>query len=230
MPSYWIAGLRSTLKSITHKCFICRKLRANPLNPLMSDLPAGRLAYQQRPFTHCGIDYFGPMIIRIGRRQEKRWGVIFTCLSTRAIHLELAHSLSTDSAIMALERMALREYSTLKHFEWKFNPPCAPHMGGVWERLIRSVKVTLNAILYEQVSREEVLVTILAEVEHIINSRPLTKVSNDPRDCEALTPNHFLIGSPSVSVNFHGHTAIHFILGNNGAWHNTLPISFGLVG
>lgn len=58
---YWIAGLRSALKSISHKCVICRKLRMNPLNPLMADLPPGRLAFKQRPFSHCGMDYFGPM-------------------------------------------------------------------------------------------------------------------------------------------------------------------------
>ena len=64
--TFWISGLRSALKSLTHKCFTCRKLRANPLNPLMSDLPPGRLAFKQRPFTHCGVDYFGPMKIKIG--------------------------------------------------------------------------------------------------------------------------------------------------------------------
>ena len=141
------------------------------------------------------------MTIKIGRRHEKRWGVIFT----------LAHSLNTDSAIMALQRMAarrgfpitlysdngtnfrgaskelkdlistldtksLQEYSALKNFQWKFNPPCAPDMGGVWERLIRSVKNALKVILNEQVTRDEVLVTIFAEIEHLINSRPLTKV------------------------------------------------------
>ena len=51
----------------------------------MASLPAGRLAYKQRPFSHCGMDYFGPMIVKIGRRREKRWGCLFTCLTTRAV-------------------------------------------------------------------------------------------------------------------------------------------------
>ena len=108
---YWIAGLRSVLISvITYNCYLCKKLRANPVNPLMSDLPLGRLAYGLPPCSHCGIeiDYFGPLLVKIGRRVEKRWGVIFRCLMTRAIHLELAHTLSTDTAIMALQRMAAR--------------------------------------------------------------------------------------------------------------------------
>ena len=54
-----------------------------------------------------------PMFVKIGRRREKRWGVLFTCLSTRAIHLELAHTLSASSAIMALQRLAATRGSPL---------------------------------------------------------------------------------------------------------------------
>lgn len=78
---------------------------------------------------------------------------------------------------------------------WIFNPPDAPNMGGAWERLILSVKLSLEHVLQGHVPSEEVLITLLAEVEHSVNSRPLTNVSVDPRDEEALTPNHFLIGT-----------------------------------
>ena len=70
----------------------------------MANLPNSRLAHYQRPFTYWGVDYFGPMVVKVGRRHEKRWGVIFTCLTTRAVHLEVATSLTTDLAIMALRR------------------------------------------------------------------------------------------------------------------------------
>ena len=88
---YWIIGLRRGLRSLVAKCFVCKMLRATPSRPKMAILPAARLAYRQRPFTHTGLDYFGPIDIKIGRRTEKRWGALFTCLTTRAIHLELAH-------------------------------------------------------------------------------------------------------------------------------------------
>ncbi|XP_076246522.1 uncharacterized protein LOC143186698 [Calliopsis andreniformis] len=232
---YYIIGLRRVLRSLISKCIICRLRRAKPQNPTMSALPAGRVALGQRPFRHCGVDYFGPMLVKIGRRREKRWGVLFTCLTTRAIHLELANSLSASSAIMALQRFAARrgtplvvysdngtnfkgaskelrdatkaidtealvDHALSKQIKWVFNPPDAPHMGGAWERLIRSVKVALNATLRKQVPSEEVLSTLLVEIEHSVNSRPLTDVSLDPRDEEALTPNHFLIGASSGEI------------------------------
>lgn len=76
---------------------------------------------------------------------------------------------------------------------WTFIPPGAPNMGGAWERLVRSIKTALNATLNERHPREEVLHTLLLEAEHIVNSRPLTHLSENPEE-EALTPNHFLLG------------------------------------
>lgn len=67
--------------------------------------------------------------------------------------------------------------------------------GGSWERLLRSDKIALVSTLKERTPREEVLATLLVEAEHVINSRPLTRVSIDHRDAEALTPNYFLLGS-----------------------------------
>ncbi|KXJ77123.1 hypothetical protein RP20_CCG008306 [Aedes albopictus] len=81
--------------------------------------------------------------------------------------------------------------------QWKFNPPAAPHMGGCWERMVRSVKVALGVLPVERKLDEESLATFLAEAEHMINSRPLTFVPIESDDCESLTPNHFLMLSSS---------------------------------
>nr|XP_034824837.1 uncharacterized protein LOC117982583 [Maniola hyperantus] len=228
---YWILQLRPSVRAVAHSCQQCRIRKAAPQVPTFGDLPAARLAPFSRPFQNVGVDYFGPMSITIGRRHEKRWCALFTCLTTRAVHLELVYSLSTDSAIQALRRMGgrrgwpsiifsdnatnfkgadvelraaveewaepLREFCLGKMISWKFITPGTPNQGGAWERLVRSVKTALSATLNEKSPKEETLQTLLVEAEYSVNARPLTHVSVSHKDPEALTPNHFLIGSSS---------------------------------
>ncbi|XP_073814309.1 uncharacterized protein [Musca autumnalis] len=87
-----------------------------------------------------------------------------------------------------------RKYPTIK---WEFIPPASPHMGGAWERMVRSVKSVSMDILPKRELREKFLRAALADVENIINSRPLTYIPLESTDLEALTPNHFLLGSSS---------------------------------
>ena len=94
----------------------------------------------------------------------------------------------------------IEEFLKQKDIIWKFNPPYASHMGGVWERQIRSVRKVLNGLTDQQTLTDESLHTLLCQVESIINSRPLTKVSQDSNDCEALTPNHLLLLKGQVSL------------------------------
>lgn len=79
-----------------------------------------------------------------------------------------------------------------KNVKWTFNPPYGAHFGGIWERLIRLVKKTLLAVTRQQLLDDDSLATVMCEVEAILNSRPLTTVSGEPNDLEALTPNHLL--------------------------------------
>ena len=71
---------------------------------MMADLPSKRLAFQCLPLTNVGPDYFGPFLFTIHRSSEKRWGFLPTCLTTRAVHVEIAHSLDTNSCVMVIER------------------------------------------------------------------------------------------------------------------------------
>ncbi|XP_066596510.1 uncharacterized protein [Prorops nasuta] len=104
---FFILGVRKKLRSIMNDCVICKKQKGKPKNPLMGSLPERRSAYKLRAFSHCGIDYFGPMVVKIGRR-EKRWGVLFTCMTTRAIHLEFSDNLTSSAVIMAIQRLAAK--------------------------------------------------------------------------------------------------------------------------
>ena len=81
----------------------------------------------------------------------------------------------------------------MKNISLKFNSPYASHMGGVWERVIRSIHKILTVLLGQQLVNEEMLCTLMVEVQGILNSRPLMPVSNDPKDLELLMPNHLLL-------------------------------------
>lgn len=97
--------VRSALKIIAKSCHICRRHNAKPDPPLMASLPHSRLQDFIPLFYNTGVDYFGPLLVKKRRSTVKRYGCLFTCLVTRAVHLEDAHSLETDSFIMALRRM-----------------------------------------------------------------------------------------------------------------------------
>jgi hypothetical protein len=88
----------------------------------------------------------------------------------------------------------------IQNIQWDFNPPRASHMGGIWERQIRTVRKVLNAILRNQVLDDERLDTIFCEAESIVNGRPLTSVSGNPSDPQPLTPNHLLLLRGSAPV------------------------------
>lgn len=226
---FHIPRIRVAFNKTRKSCQRCKNENAVPQPPIMADLPAARLAAFTRPFTYVGIDYFGPMDVVIGRRTEKRWGMLITCLTIRAIHIELVHSLNTNSCIMGLrnfisrrgtprkiysdrgtnfvgtnrelsEAIAAINHSAMTEFvspetEWIFNPPAAPHMGGCWERLVRTVKANLKAMRPASTLTDEVLRNTLTEIENVINARPLTHVPIDSDSAPALTPNHFILGS-----------------------------------
>ncbi|UYV79860.1 hypothetical protein LAZ67_18000928 [Cordylochernes scorpioides] len=105
---FWIPNLRVTVRRSWSECPSCKIRRAKPSTPVMGELPECRVELQQRSFSIVGMDYFGLMEVSVGRRHEKRYSVLFTCMTTRAIHLKVAHSLTTDSCIMAIRKMICR--------------------------------------------------------------------------------------------------------------------------
>ena len=105
---YWIIGVTVLAKRVARKCFACRRREARPLSQRMADLPPDRVTAGGAAFTKIGLDYFGPIFVKRGRGREKRYGCLFTCLVTRAVHIEIAHTLDTDSFLSALYRFIAR--------------------------------------------------------------------------------------------------------------------------
>ena len=235
---YWIVNGSSLIGHHISKCVTCRKLRASPQQQVMAELPTDRFE-QVPPFTFSAVDYFGPFYIKEGRKEMKRYGVLFTCMASRAIHLEIATSLTTDSFLNAYRRFVCRrgpiqqlrsdqgtnfvgaknELEAALHemnhnkiqrellkdncdwFAWKMNVPHASHMGGVWERQIKTVRSVLTGLLENHGNQldDESLRTLMIEAEAIVNSRPLTTDDlTDPDSQDVFTPNHLLTMKSSI--------------------------------
>ena len=216
------------MKRVLRQCMSCRIRFSRVAEQVMANLPEARVLPGEFPFASVGIDYFGPILTRINRSVVKRYGCLFSCMKTRAVHIEVASSLTVDSFIMALMRFISRRGKPIEIFsdngtnfvgaeielrkliaswnqtrlsnemlqrniEWNFNPPSASHRGGVWERIIRSVRRILCSVSKEQILSDEVLYTYLTEVERILNDRPLVPVYDDSNVIDVLTPNKLLL-------------------------------------
>ena len=235
---YWIVGISGMVRSLIFRCVGCRVQRGAVGVQKMADLPADRTSNSDPPFTYCGADMFGPFIIKEGRKYPKRYCVLFTCLSSRAVHIEVTEKMDTDSLILALRRFVARRGSVrtirsdnggnfvgtenemkraweeMDHskiaahlslqscdwISWERNVPVASHMGGSWERQIRTVRSVLSSMLKSQseLLNNESFCTLMTEVEAIVNSRPLTLEDINNPESMPLTPNHLLTLKPKV--------------------------------
>ncbi|KAL2089211.1 hypothetical protein ACEWY4_016110 [Coilia grayii] len=99
----WILRGREAVKRHQHSCPDCQRWRAKPIVSQMADLPPACLWLMKPPFFCTGIDCFGPFTVRVGWRNEKRWGILFECLTTHAVHIDVLSSLNQDSLLMPLQ-------------------------------------------------------------------------------------------------------------------------------
>ena len=95
---FWIVSASSAIRSLILRCVVCRKLRGKLGEQKMSDIPKERIS-NDPPFTHCGVDMFRTFAIKQRRSELKRYGTFFTCMTSRAVHIEVTHSLDADSFI-----------------------------------------------------------------------------------------------------------------------------------
>ncbi|XP_071575473.1 uncharacterized protein [Temnothorax nylanderi] len=108
---------------------------------------------------------------------------------------ELSH------AVRSLLRDAeLHDYFASENIQWHFNPPAAPHFGELWEAAVKAFKHHFRRIAKNHTLAQAELGTLICQIEACLNSRPIAALSDDPQDFAALTPGHFLIGRPLLSV------------------------------
>ncbi|KAL7880972.1 hypothetical protein SRHO_G00032260 [Serrasalmus rhombeus] len=149
---YWILKAWQVVRKVVSGCVFCRKFKAKPGQQTTAPLPRDRIT-ESPPFEVAGVDFAGPLYVKIQSSMAKAYIALFTCTVTRAVHLELVS---------------------------------AAWWGGFWERLVRSVKIILRKVLGRAKLNFEEMCTMLTEAKAIINSRPLTYVSNDVDQPEPL--------------------------------------------
>lgn len=234
---YWITSAKRAVKAYINNCVTCRRLTRQNAWQLMGNLPAARTKIVEKAFTYTGTDLCGPIHLRMmakrGVKTQKGYIVIFICLSTRAIHIEIVVDLTAESFIAAFRRfigrrgnvlhlycdngtnfvgantilkleseeamndynMQIKDSLSSMNTKFHFNPSISPWMGGIWERGVGSIKHHLKRTVGDRVLTYEELSTVLTQIEAILNSRPISPLSENAEDLDILTPGHFLVGS-----------------------------------
>ena len=126
-------------------------------------------------------------------RMTNRRGVPLEVISDNGMNFVGANN-ELNELLALLDQEKIKKNMANKGIKWKFNPPGASHFGGFYEALIKSSKCAINAVLGNADMTDEELLTAITGAEGLLNSRPLTYQSSDPKDEPVLTPNHFLHG------------------------------------
>ncbi|KRX71378.1 Retrovirus-related Pol polyprotein from transposon 17.6 [Trichinella sp. T6] len=105
---YWVLKGRTQVKKVIRHCFACRHAMARPVQPRMAALPSSRVV-EAAAFAHTGLDFTGPLLIRVGKKATSKCYVcLFTCMASRAVHLELVPEMTTARVMQALRRFIAR--------------------------------------------------------------------------------------------------------------------------
>ncbi|KRY83239.1 hypothetical protein T4D_6399 [Trichinella pseudospiralis] len=222
---FWVVRGRQAVKKCIRACIICRKHDAPLFCPLVSHLPSERVA-PSFPFNRVGLDFAGPFYVKDEQRPaQKAYICLFTCMVTRAVHLELVLDMTTISFLAALRRfIARRERPNVIHAD---NFPSFKQSDSFLRDLLHGKsadkiqeELTMRQIEWkystdrapscsgycEQLVRS--MKTALRKAQ--INDRPFTLLSENRHDCAPLTPAHFLNGRELASLLIPAASALAF--------------------
>ena len=225
---YWLVQGRSKAKTFLNKCNLCKKFSAKLLQkPPAAPLSDFR-AQCCDPFTHTGVDYLGPLYVYSTPSSKtstlgKVHVALFTCANTRAVHLDIVHDVSCEAFGNCLRRFIsrrgipklfisdnakcfvgteLKKFAEMYDIEWRYIMEVSPWWGagGFYERMVQIGKRPMRKILRRTNVTYDELLTIVNEIEAVVNCRPLCYLYSDDIE-QVLTPSHLITGKRLISVN-----------------------------
>ena len=220
MELYWILRCRAVVKQTVRQCIPCSGMIQEVAAPQMSDLPEFRLPQEiHHVFQTTGLDFIGPFPDKELGKNRARCILLFTCLVVSAVHLDAAVDLTTDSSINCIRHFVSRTGKPKKFCDcgkYFIGPntslqssiaslrDCQDfashlHLMQVGERLVQIFRLSLYKVIGSKTLSDDILMTLVFEIESNMNSRPLTNVPSEINDPLPLTPDHFLLGRPSVN-------------------------------
>lgn len=225
----WITNPKKAISSVIRKCVVCKKIQGKLYQQTTGPLPPDRTEIGE-PFEVTGVDFAGPLFLKSNEKcwfclftcgkvravhielvPSMSADSFFLALKRfiarrgipRVIYSDNASTFKLVSQEVKIrkqkQKSALAKLTDLG-IEWKFIPEYAPWWGGFWERLVGLVKRHLKKALGNAKLTYEEMVTLLTQIEAVVNSRPITYVYEDQREPEPLTPSHFLISKRLTSM------------------------------
>ena len=225
---FWTPSGPRLAKAVKDGCQLCRLRNGTLMKQIMGSLPIERTK-PSPPFNHSMVDLFGPYQIR-GEVQKrisgKAWGVIFTDICSRAVHIEAVFGYDTSNFLLALTRFAsirgwpskifsdpgsqltaadkeLKEAASrvgVNHgMDWIVGPADSPWRQGAVESLVKTAKRALKFAINDQRLSAPEFLTVCTEAANIINERPIGLMPSLDSDINVLTPNCLLLGRATAS-------------------------------
>lgn len=225
---FWTPSGPSLARKVTQQCQLCKLRNGQHVEQKMGGLPIDR-AKPSPPFNHSMVDLFGPYLIR-GEVQKrisgKAWGMIFTDLTARAVHIEAIFGYDTSQVLMALTRFVSvrgwpeRIYSDpgsqllsankeltesanrlgVNHgLQWIHGPADSPWHQGAVEALVKTAKKAVKFAINDQRLSAPEFLTLCSEVSNTINERPIGLLPSLDSEINVLTPNCLLLGRATAS-------------------------------
>ena len=246
--AFWIPRCRNFIRKIIHKCWLCQYFEGRSYDyPEAPPLPDFRVK-NDFAFTYTGVDYAGPLYVRNiytkpgDKSMFKCWIALFTCANSRCIFLDLVYDSGAQACVSALRRFissrgapklidsdngsaftsnVVQKFATSRYIRWKLNTEEAPWMGGFFERMVKSVKRCLKKVLGTARLNYDELITVLKEIENVINNRPLIYMYDNVNQ-EVVTPNKLLFGRNLETVAPNEETENETDLSKRAKYQNTV--------